>query len=89
MKINFAVRFKNPIFLVQLFMSVLLPILAYAGLTVQDMTSWGILLNTFVEAFKNPYVVGTIIVSVWGVITDPTTKGFKDSERVLSYHEPK
>ena len=40
MKINWKVRFKNPLFIAQLGMSILVPILAYAGLTVQDLTTW-------------------------------------------------
>lgn len=39
MKINWKVRFKNPVFIAQLVMSVLVPILAYMGLTVEDLTT--------------------------------------------------
>ena len=37
---NLKVRFKNPVFIAQLILAILTPILAYAGLTVQDLTSW-------------------------------------------------
>ena len=37
---NFKVRFKNPIFIAQFILAILTPILAYAGLTLQDLTSW-------------------------------------------------
>ena len=56
MKINWKVRFKNPLFLAQLGMSILVPILAYAGLTVQDLTTWKALSDLLLGAFSNPYV---------------------------------
>lgn len=37
---NIKVRFKNPIFIAQIVLAILTPILAYAGLTLQDLTSW-------------------------------------------------
>lgn len=37
---NLKVRFKNPIFIAQFILAILTPILAYAGLTLQDLTSW-------------------------------------------------
>lgn len=89
MKINLKVRFKNPLFIAQLVMAILLPILSYLGLTVEDMTSWTVLGQTLFEAVKNPYVLGLIIVSVWNAVTDPTTSGLGDSETALTYEEPK
>ena len=38
--INWKVRFKNPVFIAQLILSILTPILTYMGITVQDLTSW-------------------------------------------------
>ena len=40
---NLKVRFKNPIFIVQIILAILTPLLAYMGLTAQDLTSWAIL----------------------------------------------
>lgn len=88
MKINMKVRFNNPIFIAQIIMSVLLPILTYMGLTVQDLTSWSMLGNALFEAIKNPYVLGLVIVSVWNAINDPTTKGVGDSSNALTYNKP-
>ena len=87
--INWKVRFKNPIFIANLVMSILLPILTYFGLTVEDLTTWSKLGNVLVEALCNPYVVGTIIVSVWNAVNDPTTKGVSDSNQALTYESPK
>ena len=46
---NFKVRFKNPVFVAQLFLAILTPILVYANLTVQDITSWSILGNVLLN----------------------------------------
>lgn len=89
MKINWKIRFKNPVFIAQLILSVLTPILAYAGLTIQDITTWGALGNLLVSALSNPYVLGLVIVSVWNAVNDPTTAGVSDSVNALTYEEPK
>lgn len=88
MKINLKVRMKNPVFIAQLAMSVILPILTYMGLTVQDLTSWAMLGKTLLEAVSNPYVLGLVVVSVWNALNDPTTKGVGDSSKALTYTQP-
>ena len=84
MKINWKVRFKNPLFIAQLGMSILVPILAYAGLTVQDLTTWKALGDLLLGAFSNPYVLGLVAISVYNAVLDPTTKGLNDSLNVLN-----
>lgn len=86
--INFKVRIKNPVFIAQLVLAVLTPILAYAGLTAQDLTTWGALGKLLLNAVSNPYVLSLVIVSVWNAVNDPTTKGFKDSNRAITYSQP-
>lgn len=85
---NLKVRFKNPVFIVQIILAILTPILAYAGLTLQDLTSWEMLGSVLIAAVKNPYVLGLIAVSVWNALNDPTTKGVTDSERAMTYTKP-
>ena len=87
--INLKVRFKNPVFIAQLFLSVLTPILAYAGLTVADLTSWSALGQVLIDAVMNPYVLGLVVVSVWNALNDPTTAGLKDSAQAMTYSAPK
>ena len=89
MKINLKVRFKNPLFYVQLVLSVLTPILTYLGLTATDLTTWAKLADVLVQAVSNPYVLSLVIVSVYNALVDPTTKGFGDSENALTYDTPK
>ena len=84
MKINWKVRFKNPLFVAQLGMSILVPILAYAGLTVQDLTTWKALGDLLLGAFSNPYVLGLVAISVYNAVLDPATRGLNDSLNVLN-----
>ena len=86
--INIKVRFRNPVFIAQLFLAVLTPILAYAGLTMQDLTTWKALGDLLLSAVKNPYVLSLVVVSVFNAVTDPTTAGITDSERALTYDFP-
>ncbi|QVY60918.1 phage holin [Cytobacillus gottheilii] len=87
--INWKVRFKNPLFIAQLFLSFFLPLLGYYGLTAQELTTWGSVFSLLSNAFSNPYVFVLIIVSLWHAINDPTTKGIKDSEQAKRYQWPK
>ena len=89
MKINLKVRFKNPVFIAQLVLAVLTPIIGYLGLTVEDLSTWGKLGEILFEAVRNPYVLALVLVSVWNAVNDPTTTGLSDSERALTYEEPK
>nr|DAF46594.1 MAG TPA: holin [Siphoviridae sp. ctqwY3] len=87
-KINWKIRFKNPVFIAQIIMAILLPILAYFGMNAEDLTSWGKLGNILLSAISNPYVVGLVIVSLWNAINDPTTTGITDSTNALNYEKP-
>lgn len=89
MKINWTVRFKNPVFWAEMAAAILLPILAHLGLNWEDMTTWAALGNLLLDAIQNPVIVVAIIVSVWNALNDPTTKGIGDSEQALTYTEPK
>lgn len=89
--INWKVRFnkKNIVFISQVIVSVVVPVLAYFGMNASDLTTWGKVGETLVKAISNPYVVVMALVSLFNAITDPTTKGISDSENALTYKEPK
>ena len=89
MKINLKVRFKNPMFYVQLALSVFTPIMTYLGLTATDLTTWGKLADVIGQAISNPYVLSLVLVSVYNALVDPTTAGFGDSLNALTYDAPK
>lgn len=88
MGINWKIRIKNPVFWWQAGAAVILPILAYGGLTIQDLTTWNSVWEMIKGALCNPYVLGLATVSLWQTINDPTTTGFTDSAAALSYTEP-
>lgn len=89
MRINWRVRFKNPVFWVQIFLAILMPTLSYLGLKVEDMTTWATLGNALSQALMNPYVLGLVIVNVFNAVNDPTTHGVSDIDSVMTYDEPK
>lgn len=88
MEINWHVRFCNPVWWVQVTLAVASPILAYYGLNFRDLTTWSSVFDLLTKALKNPYILGLIILNVLNTINDPTTKGFSDSQRALSYVVP-
>lgn len=89
MKINWKVRFSNPLFIVQLALAIITPILAYFGLAWEDMTTWSSIGTMLLDAVKNPVVVVAVLVSVWNAVNDPTTEGIGDSAQVMTYTKPK
>lgn len=88
MNINWKIRVKNVSFWVSVVISICTPILAYMGLTAEDMTTWSALGNMLLSAISNPYILLTIAVSVYNTIIDPTSTGITDSARALQYNEP-
>ncbi|MFB7301668.1 phage holin [Heyndrickxia sporothermodurans] len=89
LKINWKVRFKNPIFIAQIILAALTPLLAYVGLSFADLTTWRTLWDLVVQAYSNPYLLALIIISVFNTVTDPTVKGLGDSKLALRYDRPR
>ena len=89
MKINWQVRFKNPVFWRNIVISIVAPILTYMGVGWESMTTWVAVGDMFVQAVSNPVIVVAVICSVWNAINDPTTAGDSDSETALTYSIPK
>lgn len=87
--INWLVRFKNPTFWISVAIAIFTPILAYMGITAEDLTTWQSVATLFKEAVSNPYMLLLIAVSVYNAVIDPTTKGISDSAQAMTYTEPK
>lgn len=85
MKINWTVRFKNPYF----WLGLLGVILSTLGVKPEMFTSWEILFQQVKEVLSNPFLIGSLIVAILGVLSDPTTKGLSDSPQALTYDKPK
>jgi uncharacterized membrane protein len=65
-----------------------LPLLAYQGLAMDDLTSWSSVADLFKKAFTNPYLLAITAWSVFNALTDPTVKGVGDSYRARLYVKP-
>ena len=89
MQINWKVRFKNPVFLAQLACAVVMPLVTGMGYEWSQMTTWATLGDVIAAALGNPVVVVAMIVSVFNLITDPTTSGLSDSKSALERTELK
>lgn len=84
MKINWLVRIKNKNFWIALIPALLLLIQVVAsvfGFTL-DLGDMGNKLLAVVNA-------AFAVLSILGIVTDPTTKGISDSEQALTYNKPK
>lgn len=81
--INWKVRVKNKAFWVALIPAVILVVQLIAGLF-----GWSIDLTDI--SGKLVAIVDAIfaVLTILGIVQDPTTKGIKDSERALTYKEP-
>lgn len=88
MKINWKVRFKNPVWWAEVAAALILPMLAAVGISWEQVTSWAALWDVIRAAFANPATIAAVIVSVWNTVIDPTTRGICDSARALCYDKP-
>lgn len=88
MRINWSIRWKNPLWWSELLVAVFAPILTHAGINWPDITTWAALGQLLLDAVKNPVVVVAVVVAAFNAVTDPTTPGIGDSDRALTYSEP-
>lgn len=89
--INWKVRFnkENVTFIIRFVAALLIPVLAYLGLEVTDLTSWKLIGDVLLQFISNPFLLGLTVINALNMIPDPTTKGITDSEKALNYTEPK
>ena len=82
--INWKVRFKNKRFVIAFIAGLLL-------LVKQVSVLFGYNLNTelFNTNINNVDDAVFLLLGLLGIVNDPTTQGFSDSEQALSYKEPK
>lgn len=85
MKINWKVRVKNPYF----WIGMLGVILTAMGVSPEMFTSWAAVGNQLLEFISNPFMIGSVISAVLGVLVDHTTSGISDSSQALTYIKPK
>jgi len=82
--INWKVRFKNKRFVIAFIAGLLL-------LVKQVSVLFGYNLNTelFSTNINNVVDAVFLLLGLLGIVNDPTTQGFSDSEQALNYTEPK
>lgn len=85
MKINWKVRLKNPYF----WIGILGVISTAMGVSPEMFTSWSILYSKIIEMVSNPYMLGSVLMAILGVVCDHTTSGICDSNDALLYENPK
>ena len=83
MKINWTVRIKNKAFWVAIVPALLL-------LAQQICALFGVTLEVAGLSEQLISIIGTVfaVLTLLGVVTDPTTNGVSDSERAMTYTEP-
>jgi phi LC3 family holin len=84
MKINWNVRIKNKVFWMSIIPALIILIQAVANvfgftITLDDLS--GDLLAVVEALF--------IVLTILGIVADPTTEGMTDSEQAMTYTEPK
>ena len=81
MKLNWKVRFKNKVWLTS-FLSLII------GFVYNILSAFDIFPAVTQSAVMQ--IVGNVLefLGLIGVIVDPTTAGFEDSNRAMSYQEP-
>lgn len=87
--INWKVRLKNKHW-VMAFISQIMIIaeLLFSGLNTLGVTHFqltGAMQNAILTFFNTIFV----ILSLLGIVQDPTTKGYGDSDQALNYNKPK
>lgn len=84
MKINWLVRIKNKNFWIAIIPATILLVQGIAAVfgLVLDLGDLGNRLLAVVEA-------AFVVLSILGIVTDPTTKGISDSEQAMTYIRPK
>lgn len=89
MKINWLVRFRNPVwvgaFISQVFIVIQIILVGLNGIGATDFQ-----LTKEVEGWILTLVNAIFVVlASLGVVQDPTVKGVSDSDRAMRYDEPK
>ena len=89
--INWKVRFSkdNLTFILRFVAALIIPVLAYLGLEVTDLTSWKLIGDVLLQFISNPFLLGLTVINALNMIPDPTTKGITDIDKALNYTEPK
>lgn len=67
-------RLKNPAF----WFGMLGVIFSASGVDFNTLTSWQLLGKALLDILENPVAIVSILMAMYGIWNNPTTKGFKD-----------
>lgn len=81
MKINWKVRFKNPVFWATMVSAVI-------GFVYSVLGAFGVVPRIGAGQLENWIGMVITALTTLGVLVDPTTSGIKDSDRAMGYIEP-
>ena len=81
--INWKVRIKNLNFWLAL-----IPAVALVAMTIAEVFGYTIDLSTMVGKLQAVAKAVFALLSILGIVVDPTTDGISDSKRALSYEQP-
>ena len=84
MRVNWLVRLKNKTFWLSFIPALLLLVQVIASV-FGDSLEFGELGNKLLAVVNAVFA----LLSILGIVTDPTTSGVSDSERAMGYTEPK
>lgn len=86
--INWKVRFRNRNWVI----AFLSQIMIVAQVVIAGLNSLGIIDFQLTDAIQNSILTFAnavfVILSMLGIVQDPTTKGYSDSTRALKYKDP-
>ncbi len=84
MKINWTVRIKNKNFWIAL-----VPALLLLAQVVASVFGYSLDLGDLGNKLLAVVNAAFAVLSILGIVTDPTTKGVSDSEQAMTYTKPK
>lgn len=76
MKESIKSRVKNPYF----WLGIIGVLFSSIGVDFNTLTSWDLLMQSFMETIKNPVLILSVVSALLGVFVDPSTKGLKDNK---------
>ena len=86
--INWKVRLKNRNWVVALISQIMI----VAQMVLACLNSFGLIDFQLTDAIQNGVLTFVnavfVLMSMLGIVQDPTTKGYRDSERALTYKDP-
>mgnify|MGYP001008246403 FL=1 len=82
--INWKVRFKNKRFVIAFIAGLLLLVKQ-----VSVLFGYNLNIELFSTNINNVVDAVFLLLGLLGIVNDPTTQGFSDSEQAMTYKEPK